>query len=134
MAVGLVMLGAGSAAIVAPSTWLLCAAAAVVGVAVPWMMVAFTTLRQRLTPGALQGRVAAATNMALNGPQTAGTALGAALITVVDYRLLGLVMAVTIAACAVPTLGSDGGSRPDLAENRQQDPGVATDSIAAPWP
>jgi hypothetical protein len=36
----------------------------------------------------LQGRVSSASNMALNGPQTIGTAVGAALIAVVDYRIL----------------------------------------------
>ena len=40
--------------------------------------------------------------MALNGPQTIGTAVGAALIAVVDYRILIVSMGVVIAACAVP--------------------------------
>ena len=65
--------------------------------------------------------------MALNGPQTVGTALGAALIAVVDYRLLGLFMAVVVAGCAVPIL---------LEPRRiaRTSPGDATGSIAAPWP
>ena len=40
--------------------------------------------------------------MALNGPQTFGTVLGAVLIAVVDYRVLIVSMGVVIAACAVP--------------------------------
>ena len=40
--------------------------------------------------------------MALNGPQTIGTAVGAALIAVVDYRVLIVSMGVVIAACALP--------------------------------
>jgi hypothetical protein len=66
------------------------------------VIVAFTTLRQRVTPPELQGRVSSATNMALNGPQTVGTAMGAALIAVVDYRVLIVSMGIVIAACAVP--------------------------------
>lgn len=71
------------------------------GVAVPWTFVTYATLRQRLTPPALQGRVSAAANLALNGPQTFGTAGGAALIAVLDYRLLLAMMAVVVGACAV---------------------------------
>src|SRR5690606_3983943 len=74
--------------------------AAVLGVGVVWMVVGLVTLRQRLTPARLQGRVSAATNMALNGPQAAGTATGAALIAAVDYRILVAVMAASIAVCA----------------------------------
>ncbi|HVE17604.1 MAG TPA: hypothetical protein VNB52_00900, partial [Ilumatobacteraceae bacterium] len=46
--------------------------------------------------------VSSATNMALNGPQTVGTAVGAALIAVVDYRVLIVSMGMVIAACAAP--------------------------------
>jgi MFS family permease len=102
MALGLGVLGAGLGVMSIPDTALVCVCAAVGGVAVPWTIVAYTTLRQRLTPSTLQGRVASASNMAMNGPQTIGTALGAALIAVVDYRLLVVAMGVVIAVCAVP--------------------------------
>ena len=75
-----------------------------VGLVVPWMVVAFVTLRQRVTPAHLQGRVSAATNMALNGPQTLGTAAGAAAILIIDWRLVIAAEAVLIAACALPLL------------------------------
>jgi MFS family permease len=110
LGLGLAMLGLGLGAVAAPTMATLTAASLVVGVSIPWMMVAFATIRQRMTPGRLQGRVSAATNMALNGPQTVGTALGAALIAVVDYRLLGLFMAVVVAVCAVPALLAHAGS------------------------
>jgi hypothetical protein len=77
----------------------------VVGIAIPWQIVAFSTLRQRLTPPRLQGRVSAATNMALNGPQTVGTAAGAGLVAVVDYRYILVAMGVGVAACAFPVAG-----------------------------
>src|SRR5690606_4078391 len=68
---------------------------AVLGLGVPWAIVAFITLRQRMTPARLQGRVSAATNIALNLPQTLITLAAAAVVGVVDYRVL---VAVTIAA------------------------------------
>ena len=107
----------GSVPIAAPTMLTVTCAAVIVGVAIPWTMVAFVTLRQRMTPGRLQGRVSAATNMALNGPQTVGTALGAGLIAVVDYRLLGLFMAVVVAGCAAPVL---------LARAESPEPALAT--------
>lgn len=61
---------------------------ALVGLGAPWAIVAFVTVRQRLTPARLQGRVAAATNVALNLPQTLATMAGAAVIGVIDYRAL----------------------------------------------
>jgi hypothetical protein len=109
------MIGVGLGAVAAPTTVTLTVASVVVGLAIPWTMVAFAVLRQRSTPARLQGRVSAATNMALNGPQTAGTALGAALIAVVDYRVLGLFMAIVVAACAVPVLVAKAADSPEPA-------------------
>jgi MFS family permease len=104
MALGVALLGLGLGAVAVPTMVTVTVASILVGVTIPWTMVAFATLRQRTTPARLQGRVSAATNMALNGPQTLGTALGAGLIAVVDYRLLGLLMAIVVAGCAVPIL------------------------------
>ncbi len=80
----------------APAAVTLTVAAAgltVLGLGVPWAIVAFITLRQRMTPARLQGRVSAATNVALNLPQTLLTIAAAALVGAVDYRVL---VAVTI--------------------------------------
>ena len=60
----------------------------VAGFSIPVIVVAFVTLRQRLTPAQLQGRAAAASAMAFNLPQTIATLSAAALIALVDYRLL----------------------------------------------
>lgn len=102
MAIGLVLLGIAFAFDAIGSTTVVIVSEVVVGIVIPWVIVAFTTLRQRVTPPELQGRVSSATNMALNGPQTVGTAVGAALIAVVDYRVLIVSMGIVIAACAVP--------------------------------
>ncbi|PZF84126.1 MFS transporter [Jiangella anatolica] len=99
--VGLVLIAAGLGVALTPSPLVVSAGAAVLGLGVVWAVVGMVTLRQRLTPARLQGRTSAATNMALNGPQVAGTATGAALIAVVDYRVLVAVMAVTILTCAI---------------------------------
>jgi MFS family permease len=102
MAIGLVLLGIALAFDAIGSTTVVIVSEVVVGIVIPWVIVAFTTLRQRVTPPELQGRVSSATNMALNGPQTVGTAVGAALIAVVDYRVLIVSMGMVIAACAAP--------------------------------
>ncbi len=97
------------------------------GLVIPWMVVAFVTFRQRVTPAHLQGRVSAATNMALNGPQTLGTAAGAAALLILDWRLVIAAEAILIATCALPLLI---GRR--YAE--QADPGTARtdDTVATP--
>lgn len=72
-------------------------AAVLGGVAIPWLIVGFVTARQRYTPAHLQGRVSAVTVLSMNGPQTVSIALGAVLISLVDYRLLIAITAVVIA-------------------------------------
>ncbi|WP_051425919.1 MFS transporter [Jiangella gansuensis] len=102
--IGLGCLAAGMAGGLTTSVAVVSAGSAVAGLGVVWMVVGLVTLRQRLTPARLQGRVSAATNLALNGPQVAGTAAGAALIAAVDYRVLVAVMVGTILLCAVLAL------------------------------
>jgi hypothetical protein len=67
-----------------------------IGVTVPWILVAYVTLRQTLTPPRLQGRTGAASNMAINVPQTAAVMAGAALVAAVDFRLLVAIAGLTI--------------------------------------
>ncbi len=76
------------------------------GMGIPWMVVALVTTRQRLTPPRLQGRTAAASNLGLTLPQLVSTGAGAALVVVVDYRILLGVAALVLAGCgAVLLLG-----------------------------
>lgn len=103
--VGLAVLGTGLGVALTPSPVVVCVGAGILGLGVVWSVVGMVTLRQRLTPSRLQGRMSAATNMALNGPQVVGTATGAALIAVVDYRVLVAAMTVTILTCAIILLG-----------------------------
>jgi len=62
-------------------------------VGIPLALVAFNTLMQRVTEGAVMGRVAAAAEAAIGVPQALSIALGAALAAVVDFRILYLLMA-----------------------------------------
>ncbi|WP_430591717.1 MFS transporter [Humidisolicoccus flavus] len=71
------------------------------GFGIPWVVVGIATYRMRVTPARLQGRTSAAMNVAFNVPSTIATIAGAALIAVVDYRILVVVCIVAIAAVAI---------------------------------
>lgn len=105
VALSIAMLGVFLAVASVPELITVAGSMVMIGVAIPWLMVAFTTLRQKLTPARLQGRVSTAINMALNGPQTVGTALGAVLVALVDYRILLVAMGVGVLLCAIPIIG-----------------------------
>jgi predicted MFS family arabinose efflux permease len=66
----------------------------------PWVSVAAITALQRRTPSAVLGRVSGAFQLALTVPQLTSIGLGAALIAVVNYRVLLVAIAV-VAAIAV---------------------------------
>jgi len=87
IALGLFALGA--TAVLTSSRTLVVLGSICAGAAIPWLVVALATTRQRATPPRLQGRSAAAANMALSLPQLASIAVGAALVDIFDYRLLG---------------------------------------------
>ncbi|MEQ1700586.1 MAG: MFS transporter [Ilumatobacteraceae bacterium] len=105
VALAIAMLGVFLGVAAIPEVIVVSVCMAMIGLSIPWQLVAFTTLRQKMTPARLQGRVSSATNMALNGPQTAGTALGAVLVALVDYRILVVAMGVGVLLCAIPVVG-----------------------------
>lgn len=99
--VGLVLIGLGAATTIGTSLALILVGLVAAGVGVSWTVVAFVTVRQRLTPPTLQGRASAASNMALNVPQLTATLAATALILVIDYRLMiGFTVLVILAAAA----------------------------------
>jgi len=70
------------------------------GFAVPWVVVGFITLAQRLTPHDLQGRVYSAADVVVTTPQSASIALGAGLIGLTGFRpLLATMSVVTAVGC-----------------------------------
>jgi MFS family permease len=70
------------------------------GVAIAWLVVAFGTALQLRTPLTIQGRVSAAADLALSLAQTLSIATGALLSTLVDYRILFVVMAAVVVVSA----------------------------------
>jgi MFS family permease len=97
---GLAMCAVASLLLITASLPLVLLAGAALGVCLVWINVGAVTLIQRRTPGALLGRVDAALQFAVTAPQAASIALGAALIAVVNYRILLLAMAAVIAFSA----------------------------------
>jgi MFS family permease len=73
----------------------------VAGFAGPWLIVAATTAIQRRTPSPLLGRVSGAFNLGVTVPQVASVALGAALIAVLNYRILLVTIAVVVAVATL---------------------------------
>ena len=72
----------------------------VAGFGLAWLIVGWATSIQVRTPQRLQGRVASAADTMISIPQTVPIALGASLISVVDYRVLVAIMAVVLVGCA----------------------------------
>jgi len=97
---GMALFAVGDASFASSSLPVVCAGVIVAGFAVSWFIVGFATSIQLRTPQGLQGRVASAANTIVGTPQTIGIALGALLVSVLDYRVLVAVMFVAISACS----------------------------------
>src|SRR5262249_37337082 len=100
VAAGVIVFGLGFAGLVHPNLALAMVSAVVIGWGIPLAIVGFNTLLQRVTPGPLLGRVAAASEAMVSTPQALSIAAGAALVSIVDYRLLFAIMAVVMAVAA----------------------------------
>ncbi|MGH9063918.1 MAG: MFS transporter [Acidimicrobiales bacterium] len=104
-AAGMLALACGGALWVAPSLPAVAGGSVLVGFSLPWLVVGAYTLVQRRTPAPLQGRVFSAFDTLVSTPQTISIALGALLISVVDYRVLLAILAgvVTMAGIYLAT-------------------------------
>jgi MFS family permease len=98
--VGVALFGLGDALWLFPNVGLVLGATAVAGLGIVWAIVSLATAYQRRSPSQVQGRVAAAANMLFSVPQTISIAVGAALITVVDYRIEIVAMAAVFLVAA----------------------------------
>jgi MFS family permease len=96
---GMALFALGDSTFASSSLPVVCAGIFVAGFAISWFIVGFATAIQLRTPQHLQGRVASAADTIVSTPQTVGIALGAALISVFDYRVLVALMALVVAAC-----------------------------------
>jgi MFS family permease len=85
--IGLALFGIGDGCWLVPRLGVLLPSMAVAGLGIVWAVVALATAYQRRSPTEMQGRVNAAANMLFSVPQTISIATGAALITIVDYRV-----------------------------------------------
>ncbi len=103
---GLVAIAGGSVLQATASPAIIFAGVMLFGFGIPWVLVGQVTLVQRRTPIDLQGRAFGAVETLTGGPQTASIVVGAALVAIVDYRLLlgvvAAVMAVAAASLLVP--------------------------------
>jgi MFS family permease len=89
---GLSLFGVACFGLLTPSLGGVLPAGIVIGVGIAWAIVSLATAYQRRSPMHVQGRVAAASNMLFSVPQTASIAAGAALITIIDYRVEIVIM------------------------------------------
>jgi len=100
-AAGIAVLAAGTLLLAGTSLPVVLAGKVLFGFGIPWIVVGAYTLMQRLTPAGLQGRAFSAAELLLGAPQTFSIAVGAALVTLVDYRALLLLEAAVIALAAL---------------------------------
>ncbi len=104
----IVLIGAGSLLLMTSSLAVVLAGSAVLGGSIILANVAAITLIQRRTKPELMGRVDAVLTFASTGPQAISIAVGAALITIVSYRLLLAAITVMMAvACGYWLAGQD---------------------------
>jgi len=99
--VGLVLFALAALLFASHHVTVVMAGYAIGGWGVSWAIVGLITALQRRSPLRLQGRVTSTATMAFSVPQTFSIALGAVLVTVVDYRVLLVVMAAATSACGV---------------------------------
>jgi len=100
--IGMALLAAGLAVVALSSTlWITLAAVVVLGYSLPLTFIAFNTMLQRRTPHVLMGRASAAVETVLGTPQAISLAVGALLVTLLDYHVIFAIMAAFTAAAVV---------------------------------
>jgi MFS family permease len=92
--IGMALLAVGLAIVALTSTlWVTLAAVLVLGYGLPLTFIAFMTMLQRRTPNPLMGRVSAAVETIMGAPQAISLAVGALLVTMLDYHVIFAIMA-----------------------------------------
>jgi MFS family permease len=97
---GLVAMAAGISLVVVPVAAVAVLGLAITGLGVPPVVAGMSSTLQRLTPNHLQGRTFSAVDVLVSTPQSLSIALGAALVAVVDFRILTGAMTVGILLAA----------------------------------
>ena len=114
--VGIALLAVGLAIVALTSAlWVTLAAVLVLGYGLPLTFIAFMTMLQRRTPQPLMGRASAAVETIMGAPQAISLAVGALLVTLLDYHVIFAIMAAFTGAAVVYLLVSLRGRlfRPD---------------------
>jgi MFS family permease len=127
--VGMALLALGLTIVALTSNlWVTLAGVVVLGYALPLTLIAFMTMLQRRTPHALMGRASAAVETIMGAPQAISLALGALLVTLLDYHVIFAIMAASTGASVLYLLVSLRGRlfRPDCP------PGIPTDDSGTP--
>ena len=101
VALGMAAFALADLALVVPSLAIVVVAGPLAGIGVAWAIVGYSTVLQTRTPFAVQGRVASAADLVISTAQTVSIATGAALSTLVDWRILFAVMAGVVFSSAV---------------------------------
>jgi MFS family permease len=101
VAVGLGLVAAGVALSMVPSAPVVVASSLLVGAGLPITIVCITTILQRHTPAPIQGRVFTTFETFTGAPQVLSIAVGAALVSVVQFRILLAVMTAGLALASV---------------------------------
>lgn len=99
--VGLGLVAVGTALCIVPSALVVSLAMLFFGAGLPITIVCLTTLLQRRTPSAIQGRVFTTFEALTGAPQVFSIGVGALLVAVVDFRVLLAVMALGLGGSAV---------------------------------
>lgn len=108
---GIALTAAAVALRAIPSEPLTLVSCAAVGVGLPCVLIATYTAVQRETPARLLGRTTATANTLLYAPNALGLAAGAALIELIDYRILLATLGLT-RLLTLPPLLRDAPSAP----------------------
>jgi MFS family permease len=115
--VGMALLALGLAIVgLTSSLWVTLASVVVLGYSLPLTFIAFMTMLQRRTPHRLMGRVSAAVETVMGAPQAVSLAVGALLVTLLDYHVIFGIMASSTGVAVVYLLIALRGQlfRPDL--------------------
>jgi MFS family permease len=99
VAIGILLFGFGDAFFLVPNVVAVGIGIAIAGAGLSFAVVGFGTAIQLRTPPELQGRVYSAADTLVGTPQIISIALGAAILSVVDYRVSIATMAVVTALC-----------------------------------
>jgi MFS family permease len=140
--VGLASFGLGAAVMIANWLPLVTIGVVMAGFGLPLVLVGFVTVLQRTASGPLVGRVTTAAQLVIGVPQTVSVALGALLVSVLDYHLLlGVMSAGTLLAVGylavtgrgVPAAPEAGISATTAELAGGTVPGAMAASRAMPW-